>query len=350
MRLSTNFIDFIIISVEKDVKTFFEKRYTFSVGRLSAEGGILMNHCTTCGAEFEGDFCPRCGRKAATVATASALRSKHALRLLHSLLLIAFGVLAIGLMAAGAFGDFVSVSSNELSETVQLTSITFFEILTMEGAAGDPLFVCTVFLLVFAILAVIYGVILALFNKRYSDLKYTTILFIYLPLFIIMCAFASHCRASQSITQEDFLAMGVTIPGLPSQFTVSFYTELIAGGISIFVLSVVFALTQIVILIMEARVEKTYIFEDKEAAVAAELGAPDSVPYPEIPQINDFSKESQKVYYAARNVFYERVDLHNANRKEWRAFQKTLITTLYQRHFGKPASYPLAYLWWNFSA
>ncbi len=309
-----------------------------------------MNHCTTCGADFEGNVCPSCGRKAAKAATAPVLRTRHALRLLHSFLLIAFGALVIGLMASGAFGTFVSVKGEEISATERLTSLTFFEILTTEGAPGDPLFVCSVFLLIFAILAVIYGIVLALINKRYSDLKYTTILYIYLPLFIIMCAFTSYCRTSQTITQDDFLATGVVIPGLPSKFSVNLYTELLAGGISIFVLSVVFVLVQIAILIVEAHVEKTYIFEDKEAAVAAELGTPDLIPYPEIPQINDFSKESQKVYYAARKVFYERVDLHNAHRKEWRVFRKTLIATLYQRHFGKPAAYPVVYLWWNFSA
>ncbi len=294
-----------------------------------------MNHCTNCGTDFEGKICPRCGKAATKEATESALRAKHALRLLHSLLLIAFGVLVIGLMAAGAFGSFISVKSDELSETVQLTSITFFEILTLEGAAGDPLFVCTVFLLIFAILAVVYGIILALTNKSYADLKYTTLLFIYLPIFIIMCAFTSHSNVTYPVAEGSASKM---------------FTQLTAGGICIFLFTVVFAAGQIVALAMEARVEKKYIFEDKEAAVAAELGTPDAVPYPEIPQIDDFSKESQEAYYATRNNYYDQVNLHKANRKEWRAFRKTFVSTLYQRKFGKTAAYPLAYLWWNFSA
>lgn len=292
-----------------------------------------MNHCTNCGADFEGKVCPHCGKGVTKAATVSALRSKHALRLLHSFMLIAFGVLVIGLMAASAFGSFIKQSTGETSITLQIASFTFYDILKLTEASTDPLFICSVFLLLFAILSIVYGVILALTNKTYSDLKYTTILFIYLPVFIIMCAFTSHSNTTIATGQGEAQA----------------FSRLTAGGICIFLFSAIFAVGQIVALMMEARIEKTYVFENTEAAVAAEIGTPDVVPYPEIPQIDDFSKESQAAYYAKRNAYYNEVNLHNANRKEWRAFQKKFITNLYQRKFGRSAAYPLAYLWWNFS-
>lgn len=319
----------------KPYKNLLSGKVSLSCRAALGRGGISMNHCTNCGADFEGKICPHCGKAATKTATESALRAKHALRLLHSLLLIAFGVLVIGLMAASAYGMFATEKTETTSITMQLGSMTFFDILTVGGVDEGALYGCSIFLLIFAILAVVYGIILALTNKSYADLKYTTLLFIYLPIFIIMCAFTSHSNVTYPVAEGSASKM---------------FTQLTAGGICIFLFTVVFAAGQIVALAMEARVEKKYIFEDKEAAVAAELGTPDAVPYPEIPQIDDFSKESQEDYYATRNNYYDQVNLHKANRKEWRAFRKTFVSTLYQRKFGKTAAYPLAYLWWNFSA
>lgn len=315
-----------------------------------------MNHCTNCGAEFEGKTCPNCGKGTVKTARIHAERTKHALRLLHFILLIAFGALVIGLMALNAFGAAVRTTDSEGTVTAHLGSITFFGILTDETAHGDPAFACTVCLLIFAIISVLYGVFLLFTSKSCANLKYTTILFIYLPVFIILCAFSSYVRDSETVTQD-----GVSVTA---------FTELGAGGISIFVLSVFFAIAQIAFLVAETHVKNAYA--DNDAVFPAKPEKPYVIaeyPYPAIPHPKNYSKQELAVWYnETLPQFNEGVDLMKEHRpeyvevkraamkeyrtvmKEYRAERRRLLCALYQKKHNTSCHYPVAYLWWNFSA
>ncbi len=145
-----------------------------------------MNHCTNCGADFEGNFCPNCGKEVQNTL------GKLILRLLPAALLAVFSVLMLGLYAAPAYGD-------------DLLAFTIYDHVSLPKEMVDPVFYgCTVSLILFAVVGFCYASVEALLGRRIPLLRFGGFLCAYLPIALIDCIMMG--KVAQSIAPQAIQA------------------------------------------------------------------------------------------------------------------------------------------------
>ena len=276
-----------------------------------------MNHCTNCGADFEGNVCPNCGKSINQTAPTISF-GKMIARFAPALLLLVFCVLMLGLYAAPAYGD-------------ALLPFTVYDHINVPKEMVEPIFYgCTVALIVFAAVGLAFSFVLLFTNRSLPALQYLAFA-IYLPIFLCICIMAGKVGNA----------------------------ALLQGGlIAAIVLSIVFAAAQICVLVLQIK------FGVKEKSAVAPIKKPYVIaqyPYPAPPQPKDYSKEELALYYnetlpqfnkaveLMKEHHPEYVEARRAAMRAYRAERKRPLCELYEKKHGTTCSYPLAYIWWNFS-
>ena len=326
-----------------------------------------MNHCTNCGADFEGNVCPNCGKEIIKAAPTLSF-GKMIARFAPAVLLLVFCVLMLGLYAAPAYGD-------------ALLPFTVYSHINVPKEAVMPIFYgCTVALIVFAAVGLAFSLFLLFTGRAYAVLQYGAFAF-YLPIFICLCIMAGKVGNA----------------------------ALLQGGlIAAIVLSVVFAAAQIGVSVARykrgeaegfpaAKINKPHkpqkpdkrnkLQKPAKPAKPAKPYVIAQYPYPAPPQPKDYSKEELALYYnetlpqfnkaveLMKEHHFEFVEARRAAMEEYRnttlpAYRencaryrnemrryreavredrKRILCALYQKKHNATCTYPLAYLWWNFS-